>query len=123
MSLYKVAGVSKHNDQVKVRFCSDRVLRIKNLQKQGDTDIQLVDLPQPMDKWHACEYLLNSGQFTDYVFDIVEVQGKKITKARSLNAFIPKVEKTLLKHTLQKTSNPKVEVGAEIDSIKELALS
>jgi hypothetical protein len=104
MSYFTVAGVSVCKGEVKVRFCSDLVLRIKNLQKQGDTDIQLVELPQPMDKWHACEFLLNSGQFTKYAFEIVEIQGKKLPKA-----------------TNKVVSAPKVEIDEEFESIKELA--
>ena len=103
MSKFTVAGVSICKGNVKVRFCSDLVLRVKNLQKQGDTDIQLVELPEPMDKWHACEFLLNSGQFNKYVTDIIEIQGKKVTKTST-----PKV------------SVPKVEVDKEVESIKEL---
>lgn len=77
MSTFTVAGVSIHKGTVKVRFCSDLVLRVKNLQKQGDTDIQLVELPNPMSKIDACQFLLDSGQFTKYASDIVEIQGKK----------------------------------------------
>lgn len=91
MSNFTVAGVSIHKGAVKVRFCSDLVLRIKNLQKQGDTDIQLVELPQPMDKWHACEYLLNSGQFTKYASEIVEIQSKKESKSKQPKIVVEKV--------------------------------
>lgn len=103
MSKFTVAGVSVCKGDVKVRFCSDLVLRVKNLQKQGDTDIQLVELPEPMDKWHACEYLLNSGQFTKYATEIVEIQGKKVPKTTST-----------------KVAAPVIEVDEEIESIKEL---
>lgn len=102
MSKFTVAGVSINEGRVKVRFCSDLVLRIKNLQKQGDTDIQLVELPQPMDKWHACEFLLNSGQFTKYASEIVDIQSKK-----------------------EKVSQPKITVAKtvvdkEVEQLKEL---
>ena len=106
MSKFTVAGVSVCKGDVKVRFCSDLVLRIKNLQKQGDTDIQLVELPEAMDKWHACEYLLNSCQFTKFTSDIIEIQGKKVPKSST-----PKV------------TAPKVEVDNEVESIKELAVA
>lgn len=104
MSTFTVAGVSIHKGEVKVRFCSDLVLRIKNLQKQGDTDIQLVELPQPLDKWHACEYLLNSGQFTKYASDIVQIQSKKEAKSKQ-----PKVVVST------------AAVDPEVEQIKELA--
>jgi len=94
MSKFTVAGVSINEGRVKVRFCSDLVLRIKNLQKQGDTDIQLVELPQPMDKWHACEFLLNTGQFTKYVSEIVEIQSKKEKSNKPKITFVrPLVDK------------------------------
>lgn len=104
MSKFTVAGVSVCKGNVKVRFCSDLVLRIKNLQKQGDTDIQLVELPTPMSKYDACQYLLDSGQFTKFAVDIVEVQGKKVPKTAA-----------------KVVTAPKVEIDEEVESIKELA--
>lgn len=106
MSKFTVAGVSVCNGDVKVRFCSDLVLRVKNLQKQGDTDIQLVELPQPLDKWHACEYLLNSGHFNKYTSEILEIQGRKTAKVTSVVV-----------------AAPAVEVDMEVESIKELAVA
>lgn len=104
MTMFTVAGVSINKGKVKVRFCSDLVLRVKNLQKQGDTDIQLVELPQPMDKWHACEFLLNSGQFTKFASEIVEIQGKKEAKSKQ-----PKITIKVSK------------VDSEIEQIKQIA--
>lgn len=106
MSKFTVAGVSINKGRTKVRFCSDLVLRIKNLQKQGDTDIQLVELPKPMSKVEACQFLLDSGQFTKYVADITEIQGKKSQK------------NSLPKAVIKKQT---VEVDPEIEDIKELA--
>lgn len=105
MSKFTVAGVSTNKGRTKVRFCSDLVLRIKNLQKQGDTDIQLIELPQPMTKVEACQYLLDSGQFKQYANDIAEIQGKKTQKNTP--------SKTVIKKQT-------VEVDPEIEDIKEL---
>ena len=77
MSLFTVAGVSNNKGVIKVRFCSDYVLRVKNLQKQGDTDINLIELPGPMTKVDACNYLLEKEEFTPFVASIIEVLGKK----------------------------------------------
>ncbi len=104
MSMFTVAGVSICNGEVKVRFCSDLVLRVKNLHKQGDTDIQLIELPNPMNKFDTCQYLLDSGQFVKYADDIIEIQGKKVPKTNT-----PKV------------TVPKLEVDEEVEFIKELA--
>lgn len=106
LNMFKVAGVSVNKGRVKVRFCSDLVLRVKNLQKQGDTDILLIELPTPMSKFDACQYLLDCGQFTMYAADIAEIQGKKLPKA-----------------TQPKVTVPTVEVDTEIESIRELAVA
>jgi len=70
MSKFAAAGVSTFNGQVKVRFCTDRILRIKNLQKQGDTDINIIDLPKEMTKLEACKFLISLSEFKPYHFDI-----------------------------------------------------
>lgn len=77
MSKYSVAGVSICNGQVKVRFCSDKILRIKNLQKQGDQSIQLIDLPNEMTKEECCKYLLTLTEFKDFHYDIGLVLSQK----------------------------------------------
>lgn len=105
MSKFTVAGISIHKGDVKVRFCSDLVLRVKNLQKQGDTDIQLVELPEPMTKYDACQYLLNNG-FSGYASDITEIMKKKAPKTAQPRIMAP----------------PKV-ADTEIESIQELAVA
>jgi hypothetical protein len=77
IDMFTVAGVSRKGGVIKVRFCSDKILRIKNLQKQGDTDIDLIDLPNPMSKPEACQFLLDTDQFTAYASDIIDILGKK----------------------------------------------
>ena len=75
--MYTVAGVSRYKGQTKVRFCSDLVLRVKNLQKQGDEDIDLLDLPSPMNKVEACEYLLSLDRFKPFEYDIRDILERK----------------------------------------------
>jgi len=78
MTTFTVAGVSNNNGTIKVRFCSDLVLRV-NLQKQGDVDITLIELPKAMTKAEACQFLLDDEQdrLSAYAFDIIAVLGKK----------------------------------------------
>ena len=60
MSMFKVAGVSRSNNgQVKVRFAND-LSRVKLLVKDGQTDIELMELPTEMDKPAICKFLLES---------------------------------------------------------------
>lgn len=57
---FKVAGVSRCKDgQVKVRFAND-MGRVKLLVKDGQTDIELMDLPNEMTKPEICKFLLTS---------------------------------------------------------------
>lgn len=53
---FAVAGVSTQNGETKIRFAND-MMRIKILQKNGHTDINLVELPSEMTKSEAVAYL------------------------------------------------------------------
>lgn len=70
--LYTVAGTSVHDGETKVRWANDFVARSKVLQKRGDTDINLVSLPNPMTKLEALEYLQSLDTFNkpDQVYAI-----------------------------------------------------
>ena len=106
MTTFTVAGVSNNEGNYKVRFCSDFVLRVKNLQKQGDTNINLVELPKPMTKVEACEYLLSLGEFQAYNPEITEIMGKKQLKETVKAPIIKAVKKEA--------------VDQEIEELKEL---
>jgi hypothetical protein len=55
-TLFTVAGVSKWNNAYKVRFAND-IARVKMLVKRGNTDIELIELPEPMTKPQIVTYL------------------------------------------------------------------
>ena len=57
--MFKVAGVSKFKGEVKVRFAND-ITRVKILDKNGHTDINLVELPTEMDKPEVVKFLLTT---------------------------------------------------------------
>jgi hypothetical protein len=59
--LFTVAGTATQNGNTKVRFANDLVARIKILNKNGCTDINLVELPKPMTKLEALQYLQQQG--------------------------------------------------------------
>lgn len=107
MSKFTVAGISIHNGRPKVRFCSDKVLRIKNLQKQGDQNINLIDLPNEMTKQEACSYLLTLGEFRAFVDVVREALAKKSTKTN-----------TVVNLPIKKKS-----VDTEVEKIKQLAVA
>lgn len=54
---FTVAGTATQNGVTKARFANDLVARIKILNKAGCTDINLVELPEPMTKLQALQHL------------------------------------------------------------------
>ena len=55
--MFTVAGLSRQNGTLKLRFANDFVTRVKVLQRNGHKDIHLVELPQAMTKDAAVAYL------------------------------------------------------------------
>ena len=55
--LYTVAGTATNRGITKVRFANDMVSRVKILAKAGCSQIDLVELPKPMTKLEALEWL------------------------------------------------------------------
>ena len=60
---YTVAGTSTNNGKTKVRFAQDYVSRFKILNKNGHTDIELLELDTPMSKSDICKMLLGHEKF------------------------------------------------------------
>jgi len=58
MTVFTHAGVSKLNGEFKVRFAND-ALRVKVLAKNGHSDIDIVQLKEPMTKEDAIAYLIS----------------------------------------------------------------
>lgn len=65
--MFKVAGVSVLKGEAKVRFAND-MTRVKVLTKNGHTDIELLDLPQAMDKPAVVTYLKTTELYKDARF-------------------------------------------------------
>lgn len=65
--MFKVAGVSTLNGEVKVRFAND-MTRVKVLTKNGHTDIELMELPEAMDKPAVVSFLKTSALYLDSRF-------------------------------------------------------
>ena len=62
---FTVAGTATNPDgTTKARFANDLVARIKILNKAKCTNINLLELPKPMTKLEALEFLKGTGDFT-----------------------------------------------------------
>jgi hypothetical protein len=54
---FKVAGITIHNGNAKVRFTDDMVRRVKQFTKGGASRADFVELPSEMTKVEALKYL------------------------------------------------------------------
>jgi hypothetical protein len=61
--VFKVAGITVHNGNAKVRFTDDMVRRIKQFSKGGATRCDFVELPNSMTKIEALKYLQSHESF------------------------------------------------------------
>ena len=121
MSKFTVAGVSTQHGITKVRFANDIVSRTKLLAKGGHSPLELVELPKPMSKADACQFLLDSGKFKAYKDLISETMDKKNGVVSAKAPVAAKPVKTVKSKTA-KVVAPKVqEEDLEITEIKELA--
>ena len=60
---FKVAGITVHNGNAKVRFTDDMIRRIKQFTKGGATRCEFVELPSEMTKIEALKYLQAHADF------------------------------------------------------------
>ena len=78
--LFTVAGVARNPDgEMKVRFANDIVSRTKILVKAGCTEIELVELPEPMSKLNALKVLAEKNYPGDAGF-VVQLKLAEKTK-------------------------------------------
>ena len=61
---FKVAGITTHNGNAKVRFTDDMVRRVKQFSKGGAGRIDFIELPEPMTKIEALKYMLTTKEFS-----------------------------------------------------------
>ena len=57
MGTFTIAGFSTLNGKTKLRFANDMVTRSKMLDRNGHVDVNLVELPEAMDKFNAARFL------------------------------------------------------------------
>jgi hypothetical protein len=80
--LYTVAGTAEQHGLTKVRFANDFVARIKILDKNGCTNIQLFELPEPMTKLDALKYLKEQNLEGDAGYAVDAKLAEKMREAK-----------------------------------------
>jgi len=92
---FKVAGITVHNGNAKVRFTDDMVRRVKQFSKGGASRIDLIELPSEMTKLEALAYLQAHVDFqsagdqatiSDAITDRTKEANKGTVKVRASKA-------------------------------------
>ena len=117
--LFTVAGTATNPDgTTKVRFANDLVARIKILNKAGCTNIDLVELPEPMTKLQALQYLQEQGKTGDEGYVIANKLAEKNKSARRTEVSV--TLKTGTKAKIAKTRGERaVQIGLA-DSVEHV---
>ena len=82
---FKVAGITIHNGNAKVRFTDDMVRRIKQFTKGGATRVDFIELPSEMTKIEALKYMASHADFQSAadqatIADTLEDKSKEASK-------------------------------------------
>jgi len=91
VSMFKVAGVSVLKGEAKVRFAND-MTRVKVLDKNGHTDVELLELPEAMDKPAVVTYLKTTELYSNPKFQAAidaadaKYNGTKTVKVKATKA-------------------------------------
>jgi len=80
MNFFKVAGVARKGITLSVRYANS-LDRVRVLERSGFKDIGLIELPSPMSKMEAVQYLAHEG-FAQGNEEIRQALGYEIEKLR-----------------------------------------
>jgi hypothetical protein len=105
---FKVAGITVHNGNAKVRFTDDMVRRIKQFSKGGATRVDFIELPSAMTKVEALKYLQAHADF--------QTEADQATLADILADKVKEASKGEVK-----VRTPKAKAKPSLDSIKARA--
>jgi hypothetical protein len=111
---FKVAGITVHNGNAKVRFTDDMVRRIKQFTKGGATRVDFVELPSEMTKVDALKYLATLPEFAS-ASDQATIADTLADKTKEANKGEVKVKASKTKPSIDaiKARAKKSEVSAE----------
>jgi hypothetical protein len=118
--LFSVAGTATNADgTTKARFANDLVARIKILNKAGCTNINLVELPEPMTKLQALQYLTAQG-ITDgdagYAVSAKLAEKSKVAKKGEVKVKVKAEKPSLEKIRARKPANKDVTAEQLLDA-------
>ena len=117
--LFTVAGTSKLDGEMKVRFAND-VMRIKVLAKHGHEDITLVELPNAMTKLEAVKFIKTVDEFSGVaeqaaIADYLDRKDEKPAVAKAEKTAAPAKAATAKAPKAKATPKAKVTVPADAE--------
>lgn len=124
---FKVAGITTHNGNAKVRFTDDMIRRIKQFTKGGATRVDFVELPSEMTKLEALEYMKSHELFqssedqatiNDAMLDKQEKPAKQKREVK-VKAGKPSLEKIKARAKKQVTAEEILETVQAVQSEQE----
>jgi hypothetical protein len=118
--LFTVAGTSKLDGEMKVRFAND-VMRVKVLDKHGHTDITLVELPEAMTKLAAVKFIKSIDEFQGVaeqaaIADYLDRNDEKPAKAKAEKTAAPAKAATAKAPKAKAEKAPAVDTSAMEDA-------
>ncbi len=114
---FAIAGVSRLKGQIKARFAND-MSRVKTLIKTGHSEIDLIELKQPMTKQEAVAFLLSidfatkDGVTNDEVNAALHTEVEKRSEKPAREPRAPKAEKPVKASRAPKAEKPSLEAIA-----------
>lgn len=116
--LFKVAGVSSGKTGYKVRFASD-MTRVKVLMKTGNSDIELVELPNEMSKGEAVTFLKGTALMERAEYrEAIEAADAKYNSAPTVRVSKP-AKPAVTKSAAPKRGAPSIEdIRARVKAAK-----
>lgn len=121
MSTFKIAGVSKFKDGIKVRFAND-MTRVKLLAKNGHEDINLIELPNEMTKPEIVKYLKTTDIYQNVTFkEAIDEADEKYNGSAVVKAAKTAVVKTGTTAKVAKTEAKVAKPAATLDELKARA--
>ena len=94
--MFTVTGISTLNGKTKVRFANDLVSRVKILVKDGHTDINLIELKEPLNKLDCIKYLKTTGLYAEFA-EAIDAADEKYTEAGTVKVSKPAISLDAIK--------------------------
>ena len=120
---FSVAGVSTFNGVTKVRFANDFVSRIKILDKNQHTDVELIELGAELSKEDVCKVLVAHPKFQSEaaqtaIAEYLTRNVKTVKAPKAVKTVKPEGKKTKLEQDIQAACEA-AKAKVNLDEIEE----